>query len=108
MAAAAAAAITAGHMIKFRKHPVDIFFIIMNSFNQFSPQARKRIFFFPGNELIQGKQAVITYATIKGFGQENAGFVADRNLRTIAGVDIFPVTGECFLTPRTKLLLTVH
>jgi hypothetical protein len=70
MPATAAAAISAGHMIKFREHTVSIFQIIMNTFNKFSSQPRKRIFFFTGNELINGLQAIITQAIIKCFGKE--------------------------------------
>jgi hypothetical protein len=108
MAAATAAAVPAGHVIKFRKHAVDIFFIIVDSFNQFAPQAGKRIFLLPGNQFFKGQQAIVTYATVKSLGQKNAGFVADSDLSAIACTDIFPVTGECLFTPRAELLLAVH
>lgn len=68
MAAAAAAAITAGHMIEFSEHAVYIFLVVMNAFNQFSARTGKWIFFFAGNQLIKGPEAVIAQATIKCFG----------------------------------------
>jgi hypothetical protein len=94
MAAATAAAITPGYMIKFRKHTVDILFIIMNAFNELSARTGKGIFLFHGNQLIQAQQAVVAQTAIKCFAQENPGFVADRNLRTGAGADILPVAGK--------------
>jgi hypothetical protein len=81
-------------MIKFRKHTVDILFIIMNAFNELSARTGKGIFLFHGNQLIQAQQAVVAQTAIKCFAQENPGFVADRNLRTGAGADILPVAGK--------------
>jgi hypothetical protein len=68
MPAAAAAAITAGHMIKFSEHAVYIFLIIVNAFNQFSSRTGKWIFFFAGNQLIKGPETVIAQAAVKCFG----------------------------------------
>jgi hypothetical protein len=59
MAAATAAAIASGHMIKFREHAVDILFIIVNAFHELSARAGKGIFFFHSNQLIQAQQTFV-------------------------------------------------
>ena len=76
MSAAAAAAKTPRNEIEFRKYPVVLFFVIMNAFNQVSTPARKRIFFFPVNKLVEVFKAVCAETVVKSIRQKRFGSIA--------------------------------
>jgi hypothetical protein len=76
---------TTGYQVEFSKYPVLTFIIVMNSFNDIATPSRKRIFFSPGNQLIEFRQTLIAETIKKGIGQKRFCFIAKYNLRTAAG-----------------------
>jgi hypothetical protein len=85
MPASAATTKTTGYQVEFSKYPVLTLIIVMNSFNDITAPSRKRIFFSPGNQLIDFCQTLIAQTMKKGIGQKRFCFITQYNLQTAAG-----------------------
>jgi hypothetical protein len=70
MPAPAATTISPGQEIKFSEYAVFSFVIIVYSLNQVSPAARKRVFLFLRNQIVQCNQAIIAKAIIECSGKK--------------------------------------
>lgn len=79
MPATTPAAKSAGDQIEFSKYAIHVFFVIMNSFNQFATATRKRIFFLFSYERIQLFQTRRAHTGIKCLRQKRSCRIADQN-----------------------------
>lgn len=75
MPATAATTIAPGDEIEFGKYPIVIFFIEMNTFDQVSAPARKRVLFFLRDKLVKFLQTIRTQAIEKCVREKGFGFV---------------------------------
>jgi hypothetical protein len=108
MPASAAAAKTTGYQIEFGKYPVFALVIIMNPFNEVAASSRKRIFFCPGDKVVEFCQTVVAQTIKKSICQEGLCFITQCNLCAAAGRNIFSIAFEFLFTTGTYLNFFRH